>query len=231
MIAAPMPGKKKSDIQRCHEIVARLKRHYPEARCALVHQTPLELLVATILSAQCTDERVNKVTPALFKKYPSAGSLARADLSELEQDIRSTGFFRNKARAIKGAAQKIVSEHGGKVPQTMEELLELPGVARKTANVVLGTAFEISEGVVVDTHVTRLSQRLGFSKHSDPKKIEKELMELFAVRDWVPLAFLLIDHGRQICQARKPKCQICFLTDLCVYYQKTLKRKGRRSQP
>lgn len=217
------PRKKAADVKRCRKIVGRLKKLYPDAHCALKHRTSLQLLVATILSAQCTDVRVNQVTPSLFKRYPTAAALADSNLDELEQIVRPTGFFRNKARAIQGSARKIVDEHGGKVPQTMEQLLKLPGVARKTANVVLGTAFGIADGVVVDTHVKRLSARLGFSRHTDPKKIESDLMGLFPRQDWINLSFLLIDHGRQVCQARKPKCHLCALTDLCVYYQKTYK--------
>jgi len=205
----------RADRQRALEILLRLKRLYPEATCSLDYETPVQLLVATILSAQCTDERVNKVTPALFARFPDAEALAGADPVELENLIRSTGFYRNKAKHILGACQKIVREFGGQVPQTMPELLTLPGVARKTANVVLAHAFGINAGVTVDTHVKRLSLRLGLVKTDDPLKIEKRLMQLLPQPDWENWSIRLIYHGRAVCDARKPRCQVCTLQDLC----------------
>ena len=203
--------------QRLARIIRLLKKRYPDARCALEHSNPLELLVATILSAQCTDARVNMVTRDLFKKYRSAEDYAKAPQVSLEQDIRSTGFYRNKARNIRAAAQKIVSDFDGNVPDTMEALLTLPGVARKTANVVLGTAFGKNEGIVVDTHVIRLARRLGLTsrKNNQGDKVEKELMDLVPRKDWTLFAHLLIFHGRQICTARKPDCAACPVSELC----------------
>lgn len=201
--------------QRAQDIFKTLHQQYPEAKCALVHRNAFELLVATILSAQCTDVRVNMVTPALFARYPSPEAFARASLPDLEQAIRSTGFYRNKAKNIQAASRLIVERFGGSVPSTMLQLLELPGVARKTANVVLGNAFQKDEGVVVDTHVGRLSVRLGLSKHSDPVKVERDLMALYDPQQWTMLAHLLIEHGRKICTARAPKCQTCPVRDLC----------------
>jgi len=201
--------------QRTKTIIARLRRAYPDAHCSLNYSNPLELLVATILSAQCTDERVNIVTADLFRKYRKAEDFINVEQTELEQDIRSTGFYRNKAKAIQGACRLIVEQHGGRVPSTLDELLELPGVARKTANVVLGNAFGISSGVVVDTHVGRLSQRLGLTQHEQPEKIERDLIELVPQKDWVDFAHLLIYHGRAACKARKPECASCTLEDLC----------------
>lgn len=192
-----------------------LESLYPDAHCALNHSNAFELLIATILSAQCTDERVNMVTPGLFKKYPTPQKLADADLSALEQEVRSTGFYRNKAKNIQGASRLIVEKFGGKVPQTMDELLDLPGVARKTANVVLGNAYGKNIGVVVDTHVGRLSNRLGLTKESDPVKIEQDLMKLFPSERWTMLAHLLISHGRAVCDARKPLCSTCKLSEAC----------------
>lgn len=200
---------------RAREIVARLKRAYPDAHCALHHRTPYELLVATILSAQCTDARVNQVTPALFARYPTPADLAKADPADVESMIRSTGFFRNKTRSLLGMARAVVERHGGVVPSTMEELQVLPGVGRKTANVVLGNAFGIDDGIVVDTHVTRLSRLLRLSRHSDPLKIERDLMALVPRTDWTLLSHLLIFHGRQVCIARRPRCGDCVLADLC----------------
>lgn len=197
------------------EVIRRLRKAYPSARCALEHQTPFELLVATILSAQCTDVRVNLVTPALFAKYPTAGALADADQADVEELIRSTGFFRNKARNLIAMAQALVERHGGEVPADMEALRVLPGVGRKTANVVLGNAFGMNEGVTVDTHVTRLSRLLGLTRHTDPVKIERDLMELVPRRDWTILSHLLIWHGRQVCVARRPRCGACLLRDRC----------------
>ena len=196
-------------------ILDRLKRAYPDARCALDHGNAFELLVATILSAQTTDVRVNLVTPKLFSRYPNAAALARARPADVEAIIRSTGFFRNKARSIIGMAQAVVADHGGKVPGRMDELLTLPGVGRKTANVVLGNAFGLNEGVVVDTHVARLSRLLGLTRQTDPVKIEQVLMKLFPRDDWALLSHLLIFHGRRVCIARRPKCGECVLADLC----------------
>jgi endonuclease-3 len=201
--------------ERARKITSLLKREYPEARCSLNFTSPLELLVATILSAQCTDERVNVVTETLFRKYREAGDYARADAAELEADIRSTGFFRNKARAIQGACRMIVERYEGRVPARLDELLELPGVARKTANVVLGNAFHVASGIVVDTHVARLSQRLKLTEHEQPEKIERDLMELIPRRDWIAFSHLLIAHGRRVCKARTPLCSECVLERLC----------------
>lgn len=205
----------KSAKARIGPIIRRLKQQYPEAQCSLTHRNPLQLLVATILSAQCTDERVNLVTKDLFREYKSAADYANANPERLEEQIKSTGFFRNKAKSILGMANKLVEEHGGKVPRTMEELVALPGVGRKTANVVLGNAFGINEGVVVDTHVKRISNRLGLTKNGDPEKIEQDLMQLVPRAEWTLWPHLLIHHGRAICQARSPKCEICPLNDLC----------------
>jgi endonuclease-3 len=196
-------------------VTDRLLAAYPDADCTLEHRTPHELLVATILSAQCTDERVNQVTPALFARYPTPAALAEADIHELETLIHSTGFFRNKARAIKSAMRMVVEEYGGQIPRTMEELLRLPGVARKTANVVLGVAYGIADGVVVDTHVHRLSHRLGFSQQKDPAKVERELMEIVPRDRWIAFSHALILHGRAVCEARKPRCGGCVVRDLC----------------
>jgi endonuclease-3 len=201
--------------RRIKPIVRLLRKHYPRVRTALEFANPLQILVATILAAQCTDERVNKVTPGLFRKYPTAAAFARADRSELEQEIRSMGFFRNKAKNITGAAQKIVEAYGGEVPDSMEELVTLPGVARKTANIVLSAGFGKAEGIAVDTHAGRLSRRLGLSKEEDPVKVERDLMALVPKEDWLDFNFLLVEHGRAICQARKPKCPECFLDKLC----------------
>ncbi len=201
--------------QRTLEILIRLKQLYPEATCTLDYQTQVQLLVATILSAQCTDERVNQVTPELFKQFPDAVALANADLEVLENLVRSTGFYRNKAKNIQGACRRIVEKFNGKVPKRMEELLELPGVARKTANVVLAHAYGIHQGVTVDTHVKRLTQRLGLTEHKDPIRIERDLMRLLPEPDWENWSIRLIYHGRAICKARKPECDGCILADLC----------------
>jgi endonuclease-3 len=201
--------------RRTREIIRLLKKQYPDARCSLNHSNPLELLVATILSAQCTDERVNLVTAELFRKYTRAEDYYHVEPAELEQDIRSTGFFRNKAKAIQGACRSIVELHDGRVPQTLEALIELPGVARKTANVVLGNAFQIASGVVVDTHVARLSARLGLSAQKLPEKIERDLLELVPEKDWIIFSHLLISHGRAVCKARTPLCAECVLERLC----------------
>ncbi|MEG3903992.1 endonuclease III [Microcoleus sp. B4-C5] len=207
--------KKLSLKQRSLEILIRLKRLYPEAPCTLNYETPVQLLVATILSAQCTDDRVNLVTPALFERFPDAVALANADLEELESLVRSTGFYRNKSKNIKGACQAIVNKFNNQVPQRMELLLELPGVARKTANVVLAHAFGINMGVTVDTHVKRLSQRLGLTEHTDPIRIERDLMILLPQPDWENWSIRLVYHGRAVCNARNPACNICELADLC----------------
>lgn len=200
---------------RAPEIYRRLEAEYPDAECALDHRNPYELLVATILSAQCTDKRVNMVTPSLFAKYPDAQALAVAKPEELEDMIRSTGFFRNKTKSLLGMAGAVTAEHGGEIPASMEQLVRLPGVGRKTANVVLGNAFDLNEGIVVDTHVSRLSNRLAFSRESDPVKIETDLTALFPRERWTMLSHLLISHGRAICEARRPKCEQCVVSDLC----------------
>jgi endonuclease-3 len=197
------------------EIIARLKAAYPDARCALDYRNAYELLCATILSAQCTDVRVNMVTPTLFARYPTPAELARANPTDVEEIIKSTGFFRNKTKSLIGMAQAVLAEHGGEIPRTMEELRKLPGVGRKTANVVLGNAYEINEGITVDTHVTRLSGLLGLSRGTDAVKIEEELMQLYPKEDWGILSHLLIFHGRQVCIARRPKCGECMLAQLC----------------
>ncbi|HEU4643734.1 MAG TPA: endonuclease III [Gemmatimonadaceae bacterium] len=197
------------------ELYLRLAVAYPDAHCALDHRNAYELLVATILSAQCTDARVNMVTPALFARYPTAHDLAGADREELEELIKSTGFFRNKAKSLLGMASAVVERHGGAIPSTMEELTSLPGVGRKTANVILGNAFGMNEGVVVDTHVGRLANRLGLTAHDDPVKIEADLVRLVPRDRWTMLSHLLIEHGRRVCEARTPKCAICPLADLC----------------
>ena len=200
---------------RARKIIARLKRGYPDATCALHHQNALELVVATILSAQCTDARVNMVTPHLFAKYRTAADYAAADPRVLEKEIQSTGFFRNKTKSIIGMAQALVERHGGEVPQTMEELTALPGVGRKTANVILGTWFKKNEGVVVDTHVHRLSRLLGLTRQDDPVKIEQDLMEIVPRADWTWFSHTLILHGRAVCIARRPKCAECVINRLC----------------
>jgi endonuclease III len=200
---------------RLNRIIAGLQKIYPEAHCELTHGSPLELLISTILSAQCTDKRVNMVTAELFKMYRSAADYANANTAELEQDIRSTGFYRNKAKNIQACCRKIAERHGGQVPGTMEELTQLDGVGRKTANVVLGTAFGVNVGVVVDTHVTRLSQRLGLTKQKDPVKIERELMALVPQAQWTLFSHWLIWHGRRRCDARKPDCAGCEIKKLC----------------
>jgi endonuclease-3 len=201
--------------ERATEVFARLKRAHPDAHCELDHETPLQLLMATILSAQCTDKRVNMVTPSLFKRFPTAQALADAQQEELEEIIKSTGFFRNKAKSLIGLGKALVERHGGSVPDSMETLVKLPGVGRKTANVILGNAFRKNEGVVVDTHVGRLSLRLGLTRETDPVKVERELMALIAREDWTMLAHVLVFHGRRICYARTPKCEICVLSEIC----------------
>lgn len=211
-----MPRERNADrTQRADQVYRILQSTYPDAHCALDHGNPFELTVATILSAQCTDERVNRVTPALFDAFPDAGSLAGARLEEVEELIHSTGFFRNKARNLVGMAEAVVERHGGVIPRTLAELVKLPGVGRKTANVVLGNAFGLDEGVVVDTHVKRLAKRLGFTRHTDPVKVEKDLVKLFPRERWTLLSHLLIFHGRQCCVARKPRCEACPVAHLC----------------
>jgi endonuclease III len=200
---------------RAPEIYDRLSAEYPDATCALDHRNPYELIVATILSAQCTDARVNMVTPALFEKYPTAESLAKARPEEVEQMIRSTGFFRNKTKSLLGMSGAVMEKHGGEIPRSMQQLVQLPGVGRKTANVVLGNAFGIDEGVVVDTHVSRLSNRLALSRETDPVKIEQDLMRLFPKERWTMISHLLISHGRAICDARRPQCERCVVNHLC----------------
>ena len=210
-----MGNKVEERAQRARAINRGLKRLYPDAKCALDHENPLQLLIATILSAQCTDTRVNLVTPGLFRKYPSAQAFAKADLTELEKAIQSTGFFRNKAKSIRGSCQMIVQKHGGSVPDSMEELTELPGVARKTANVVLGNAFD-TPGLVVDTHVGRLARRMGLTEHQDPVKVERDLCSLLPAKEWTDFSHRMIFHGRQVCSARKPSCEGCTLQKHCL---------------
>jgi endonuclease III len=196
-------------------VLRRLRREYPNAKCALEHRNPFQLLCATILSAQSTDKGVNLVTPRLFERYPDAAALAEADPPELEEIIHSTGFFRAKAKSLMGMARALVEDHDGEVPREMDPLVELPGVGRKTANVVLGNAFGINEGIVVDTHVTRVSGRLGLTTHTDAVKIEKDLIPLFPRKDWTMISHYFIEHGRKVCVARRPKCEECVLSDIC----------------
>jgi endonuclease III len=211
-----MPRESKADRKkRAAKAFALLRRRHPDAKCALDYESPLQLLVATILAAQCTDVRVNLTTPSLFKKYPTAEAMAEAPRDELQEKIRSCGFYRNKARSIRGACAKILSDFGGRVPDTMEALLSLPGVARKTANVVLGTGYGKNEGVVVDTHVLRVAPRLGLTREHTPEKIEQDLMSLFPREDWTLLGHVLTFHGRRICTARKPDCPGCPVNKLC----------------
>src|SRR5213082_1438622 len=207
-----MPTKKQ---ERANDIVVKLKQLYPKAKCSLDFTNAFELLIATMLSAQSTDARVNIVTKSLFRKYPNPQAFAAASQVEMERDVKQTGFFRNKAKAVIACSKAIVERHGGEVPRTMEELTALPGVGRKTANVVLGNAFKIAVGVVVDTHVARVSGRLGLTAHSEPEKIEQELMKLIPQKEWTVFSHRLIYHGRQICIARKPKCSECRLNELC----------------
>jgi len=208
--------------ERVKAILHELDEAYPAASCALKHDNPFQLLISTILSAQCTDERVNMVTPELFKKYPTPAAFAYANPRDIEEEIRSTGFYRNKTKSILGASKKIVEEFGGEVPRTMEQILELPGVARKTANVVLGTGFGIASGVVVDTHVQRLSRRLDLTNNTDPKKIETDLMKVIPEDRWILFSHQLIWHGRRICKARKPLCIECNLEKICFSKDKTI---------
>jgi endonuclease III len=214
-------AKQNTDPKRVAAILAMLDEAYPNASCELKHEQPFQLLISTILSAQCTDVRVNAVAQTLYPKFPTPEKFAYANPTELEQEIRPTGFFRNKTKSIMGASKKIVEEFGGKVPQTMEELLTLPGVARKTANVVLGSGFGIAAGVVVDTHVIRISNRLDLTKHSDPKKIEQDLMAILPKNKWIIFSHQLIWHGRRVCVARKPRCIECNLEKLCYSKDKT----------
>lgn len=212
--------------KRAGKIIGLLKRAYPDVRCSLNYSTPLELLIATILSAQCTDERVNLVTNNLFRKYKGAEDYARAAPAELERDIHSTGFFRNKAKAIQGACRMIIEEYGERVPDTVEELIALPGVARKTANVVLGNAYGIASGVVVDTHVSRVSQRLKLTEYEQPEKIERDLIELVPRKAWIIFPHLLIAHGRAICKARTPLCHECPVERFCPSSRKGMRDEG-----
>lgn len=218
----PQTRKRPSKKQRALEILARLKQMYPDAVCSLDYETPVQLLVATILSAQCTDERVNKVTPELFRQFPDAAALASAELDEIIELVRSTGFYRNKAKNIQGACCLIMTEFEGQVPRSMAELLRLPGVARKTANVVLAHAFGINAGVTVDTHVKRLTQRLGLTQADDPVKIEQDLIKLLPQPDWENWSIRLIYHGRAVCNARRPLCDRCLFTDLCPSVDRAL---------
>jgi endonuclease III len=217
----PRPKTAAERKARVGKILEGLDEMYPQAVCALEHHNPWELLVATILSAQCTDKRVNEVTPGLFAKYPTPRDFAAVRPEVLAQDIRSTGFFNNKAKSIVGAAKKIVTDFGGQVPRTMEEMLQIPGAARKTANVVLGTAYQIASGIVVDTHVQRISQRLDLTRHSEPVKIEQDLMKIIPHQKWILFSHQLIHHGRQLCQARKPQCAACRLDPVCYAKDKT----------
>jgi endonuclease-3 len=223
-MAMPKPARPKTSAERqarVKKILAGLDRMYPKASCALHHSNAWELLVATILSAQCTDKRVNEVTPGLFKKYPTMQDFANANQAELAQDIRSTGFFNNKSKSVIGAARKILTDFGGEVPRNIDDLLTVPGAARKTANVVLGTAFGIAVGVVVDTHVTRIAHRLDLTRHTDPKKIEQDLMKIIPKEKWILFSHQIILHGRALCIARKPKCAECGLDPLCYAKDKT----------
>lgn len=222
--AKASPKKKSAALSpaRVQKIFAGLDKLFPQAQCALTHDNPFQLLVATILSAQCTDERVNKVTPGLFAKFPTPQDFAAVSQPELENEIRSTGFFRNKSKSIIGASQKIVADFGGKVPQTMDELLTLPGVARKTANVVLGTAYGIPSGVVVDTHVFRIANRLNLSRQKTPEKVEQELMKIVPQERWISFAHQVIWFGRKVCFARKPLCAECPLESVCDSADKTV---------
>ncbi|MGD0683239.1 MAG: endonuclease III [Terracidiphilus sp.] len=206
---------------RIAAILKGLDEAYPNVECALTHRSPWELLVATILSAQCTDVRVNMVTPELFRRFPTPAAMAKATLPQLEALIRTTGFFRNKAKSIQGAARKIVAEFGGRVPQTLAELITIPGAARKTANVVLGVAYGKAEGVVVDTHVFRIARRLGLAKGDTPQKVEQELMRILPESRWIGFSHQIIHHGRAVCEARKPKCDRCNLEQLCTAKDKT----------
>ncbi len=214
--------------EQAARVIERLKADYPDATCALRHDTPFELLVATILSAQCTDVRVNMVTPELFRRWPTANEMADAPIQSIEKVIQSTGFFRNKAKNIRAMSQALVEQYDSEVPRELEQLVKLPGVGRKTANVVLGTAYGLATGVVVDTHVTRLSRRLGLTKHNDPVKIEQDLMVIVPENEWVDFSHRLIFHGRAICVARKPKCGECSMKSFCPKVGVELTRKAER---
>jgi len=205
----------KNGEDRINEVIKILQEFYPKSISALKFKMPLQILIATILSAQCTDEKVNQITPSLFKKYKTASDFAQADQGELEEEIRPTGFFRNKTKCIINTSKKIVADFGGEVPDNMDSLITLPGVARKTANIVLSSAFKKAEGIAVDTHVKRLSWRLGLSKEKDPDKIEQDLLAIVPRKDWLDLNYMLVNHGRKICQARKPNCPECVLKHLC----------------
>ncbi len=219
---APAPRAPGNNPRRVAAVLAKLDEAYPAASCELTHDNPFQLLISTILSAQCTDTRVNEVTKSLYLKYPNAQAFAYASPRELEKEIRPTGFFRNKTKSILGASKAILETFGGQVPRTMEEILTLPGVARKTANVVLGTAYGIASGIVVDTHVQRLSQRLDLSRNEDPKKIEQDLMQVIPKEKWILFSHQIIWHGRRVCQARKPKCAECNLESICYSEDKTV---------
>ena len=223
----PHPKTASERKARVHRILALLDQMYPNATCALVHRSAWELLVATILSAQCTDRRVNEVTPGLFAKYPTIRDFAHANQAELANNIRSTGFFNNKSKSLIGAAKRILTDFHGEVPRNIDDMLKVPGAARKTANVVLGTAFGIASGVVVDTHVQRVSKRLDLTKHSDPQKIEKDLMKVIPQDRWILFSHQVIHHGRALCIARKPKCAECALDPVCYAKDKTLTSPGR----
>lgn len=201
--------------ERMLKVLKLLHRYYPDAECALEHDSPLQLLIATILSAQCTDKRVNMITPGLFARYPDARSMSQAKLEDLEELIRSTGFYRNKAKNIKKCCTDLAEKFAGELPRNLEEMTSLAGVGRKTANVVLGTAFGLASGIVVDTHVGRLSQRLGFAREKNPVGIEKELQKLVPQKEWINYSHLLIHHGREVCKSRKPRCSTCFLEEIC----------------
>jgi endonuclease-3 len=218
----PRPKTAAERKERVQKILSILDEMYPNVTCALIHSNAWELLVATILSAQCTDKRVNEVTPGLFKKYPTIQDFAAVSQAELSQDIKSTGFFNNKSKSVIGAAKRILSDFGGEVPRNIEDLLTVPGAARKTANVVLGTAFGIASGVVVDTHVMRISQRLDLTKSSDPANIEKDLIKIIPKERWILFSHQLIHHGRELCVARKPRCAECALDPLCYAKDKTI---------
>lgn len=216
MPASKTKPKKKLDLKKQARTIERLlRKEYPDAKCELDYRTPFELAAATILSAQCTDKRVNMVTPVLFARYPDARALAGANQEDVEEIIKSTGFFHNKAKSLIGMAKAVALHHGGEIPRTMDELVVLPGIGRKTANVVLGNAFALNEGIVVDTHVARLSKRLGLTKQTDPVKIERALMPLFPRESWALLSHLLIWHGRRVCDAKKPRCAACVLRRIC----------------
>jgi len=221
--APPKKRSQRGDLapDRIAAILKALDETYPRAECALAHRSPWELLVATILSAQCTDVRVNMVTPELFRRFPTPAAMAKATLPQLEALIRTTGFFHNKAKSIQGAARKIIADFNGEVPQTLAELITIPGAARKTANVVLGVAYGKAEGVVVDTHVFRITHRLGLAKGETPQKVEQELMRILPQNRWISFSHQIIHHGRQICEARKPKCDRCNLEQLCMSKDKT----------